>query len=233
MTGMSEILRKPDEADSTMEEVFELTLPSKVRYAKKHGYDLLTLRSFGSGSLFGFKDTNLGLLRMVRSLQMLNFYDVVVWIDADTILTNDSMTVQDFGLNEDYVLYTSYDWPTWAVPHHSISTGNFILKKNKNLEKFVRAFLEVGKRYTEGWGEEQSTINWLYQHTDIRNIIKILDHKYLGGVPASLMKYRLALHNDRTPIYSPWDRTHFLSHITGLPNKIRVEILRSEYKDFL
>jgi hypothetical protein len=33
--------------DNDMQEVFDLTLPSKHRYVKKHGYDLLSLQSFG------------------------------------------------------------------------------------------------------------------------------------------------------------------------------------------
>ena len=35
LTGTTDILRQPNETDNTMEEVFDLTLPSKQIYVKK------------------------------------------------------------------------------------------------------------------------------------------------------------------------------------------------------
>lgn len=50
ITGTTDFGRNPDSTDNTMEEVFDLTLPSKEKYAQKHGYDFLAMRSFGNKS---------------------------------------------------------------------------------------------------------------------------------------------------------------------------------------
>lgn len=219
--------------DNTYEEVFETTLPSKIRYAKKYGYDLLCLRSFGTAPNTGFKDTNIGLLRALRSFEMLYNYDVVMWIDADSLITNDSISINDFGLDDNNCLYASYDWPNWAKPTSSFTTGNFILKKNKLWKTLFDSFLLEGKRFTEGYGEELSALNWIYKNTDIKKIIKILDPKYLNSVPSLLADRRLKMYGDITSEESIWNHSHFLCHLTGLPNKIRLQLLNNEFKEYV
>ena len=73
LTGTTDILRQPNETDCTMEEVFDLTLPSKQRYVKKHGYDLLSLRSFGKDKQNRFTEFDLGFLRVLRTFEMLEY----------------------------------------------------------------------------------------------------------------------------------------------------------------
>ena len=63
ITGTTDIVRNPE--DLSMTEVFDLTLPSKQRYAKKHGYDLLSLRSFG-------EDKNKVFNKEIKNLQNFN-----------------------------------------------------------------------------------------------------------------------------------------------------------------
>ena len=129
LTGTTDILRSPNETDNTMEEVFDLTLPSKQRYAKKYGYDLLSLRSFGSDKQNIFKDKHLGFLRALRAFEMLEHYNIVMWIDADSIITNDNFSINDFQIDENHSFYASWDWNNVG---HSFSTGNFIIHKTKN-----------------------------------------------------------------------------------------------------
>jgi hypothetical protein len=234
MTGVSDIL-PPKNNDVPMEEVFKLTLPSKQRYAEKHGYDLLTMRSFGSGKEYGFKDTNVGLLRMVRAFEMLKHYDVVMWIDADAIITNDKFTIKDsFNLNQDHCFYASYEWAEWCVPHQTFSTGNFILQRTKDTETLFSTFLEVGKNHIEGFGEEQNAMNWIYKNTTLVGTMKILEHLYLNAVPYAMYMDRIRCYNDiHQKIYSPWKDTDFLAHIGGLPNKNRINILNTHFKNYL
>ena len=234
MTGVSDIL-PPKTNDVPMEEVFNLTLPSKQRYTEKHGYDLLTMRSFGSGKEYGFKDTNVGLLRMVRAFEMLKHYDVVMWIDADAIITNDKFTIKDsFNLNQDHCFYASYEWAEWCVPHQTFSTGNFILQRTKDTETLFSTFLEVSKNHIEGFGEEQNAMNWIYKNTTLISTMKILEHLYLNAVPYAMYMDRIRCYNDiHQKIYSPWKDTDFLAHIGGLPNKNRINILNTHFKNYL
>lgn len=234
MTGVSTII-PPKNDDVSMEDVFELTLPSKQRYAKRHGYDLLTMRSFGSGEKYGFKDTNIGLLRMVRAFEMLKHYNIVMWIDADAIITNEKFSVKDsFCLDNKHCLYTSYEWAEWCIPHQAFSTGNFILQKTNDTENLFSTFLEVGKSHIEGFGEEQNAMNWIYKNTALKSTIKILEHLYLNAVPYAMYRDRIRVYGDiQQKIYSPWKDTDFLAHIGGLPNKNRIDILNNHFKKYL
>lgn len=221
----------PKQEEYTIEDVFDMTMPSKVAYAKKHGYDILAIRSFGDGSKFGLSECTVGILRVLRCIEMLSFYDVVMWIDADSVITNKSMDIGQFPLNGEHVFYASYNWCDWSIPHSSMNTGNFILNRVPNLEAFVSAFTQLHR--SGNFEEEQSIVNWLYKQGNAKNMIKILDPKYLQGVPNRLMEYRMTKYGDKGFFGAQWNSSFFLSHLPGIPNKLRVEILNNEYKEFL
>jgi len=229
LTGTTDILRQPNETDNTMEEVFDLTLPSKVRYANKHGYDLVSLRSFGSDKNNLFEDRKLGFLRELRTFEMLEHYDIVMWIDADSVITNDIFTVNDFQLDTDHCFYASWDW----TGKLTFSTGNFIIQRTDSTNEMFDAFLKVGKYVidTNQWGEELTTMNLIYRQTNLGKHIKILEHKFLGAIPSRKM-YRGIWDGRPEPQY-PWSEDCFLCHITGVPNKNRIEVLKTTFEKYL
>lgn len=228
LTGTTDILRQPNETDNTMEEVFDLTLPSKQRYVKKYGYDLLSLRSFGKDRQNRFTESDIGFLRVLRAFELLENYDIVMWIDADSIITNHNFSIDDFQLDEDHCFYASWDWMNKA----SISTGNFIIQKTNITDQMFSAFLHVAKyvKDTNQWGWEQTTMNLIYRQTDLGNHIKVLDHKFLNSIPTRDMF--IGKWGSR-PIPYPWTSDSFLSHITGICNNHRIEILTNSFKDYL
>jgi hypothetical protein len=229
LTGTTDILRSPTETDNTMQEVFDLTLPSKQRYAKKHGYDLLSLRSFGSDKYNIFKDSNIGFLRVLRAFEMLEYYDIVMWIDADSIITNHNFSINNFEIDENYSFYASWDWNNIG---RTFSTGNFIVNKTKNTNNLFNLFLTTGKQVVDNntWGEEQTTLNFLYNSTH-KNDIKILEHKFLGSIPSKNM-FRGIWDGRSEPLF-PWSEDSFLVHIGGIPNKNRIEVAQTTFKDYL
>ena len=229
LTGTSNIKRDPNETDNTMEEVFDLTLSSKQKYAKKHGYDILAMRSFWSDKNNIFDDKQLGFLRALCTFDMLTNYDIVMWVDADAIITNDEITVQDFKLDDEHSLYVSYDWTGMA----SFSTGNFILQKTKHIDELYKAFVNIGKQVYDGnhWGEEQTTFNHLYKATPLKNTIKILEHDYLNAVPIQVMESEFWA--NRQPVKWPWNKNSFLAHITAVSNVHRIKILKNNFKEYI
>ena len=229
LTGTTDILRNPNETDFTMEEVFDLTLPSKVNYAKKHGYDILALRSFGTDQNNVFTHTDLGFLRVLKTFDMLKHYDIVVWVDADSIITNDIFSIDDFELDDDHCFYVSWDWTNKST----FSTGNYIIKNTPSTENMFKAFLTVGKHVkdTNQWGWEQTTMNIIHTQTNLGKHIKVLDHKFLNAVPKELEL--LDVWQDRKRIFSPWSPDSFLSHFTGISNKDRIETMQKYFKDYL
>lgn len=229
LTGTTDMLRKADETDNTMEEVFDLTLPSKQRYTKKHGYDIMSMRSFGSDKHNRFKDTDLGFIRVLRAFEMLEYYDYVMWIDADSIITNENFTINDFQTDNQTCFYASWDW----TGKTTFSTGNFIVHKGPNFNNLFDAFLKVSKYVidTNQWGWEQTTMNLIYNRTDLKNDIKILDHHFLGAIPNREL-FR-GIWNGRPEPRYPWSSDCFLSHITGIPNKNRIDVLKNSFGEYL
>jgi len=229
LTGTTDMLRNPNETDSTMEEVFDLTLPSKIKYAKKHGYDILALRSFGIDQNNIFTNTEIGFLRILRTFDMLKHYDIVMWVDADSIITNDNYSIDNFELDNDHCFYASWDW----TGKSTFSTGNFIIKNAPSTEDMFKTFLTVGKYVKDNniWGWEQTTMNIILDSTPLGKHIKVLDHKFLGSIP-SIEIYKEQW-GTRKPINFPWNENCFLAHIGGITNYGRIKILKENFEKYL
>lgn len=229
VTGTTDILRSDIETDARMQEVFDMTLQSKIRYSKSHQYDLITLRSLGSDPTGTFGEKDLGFLRVIRCFQYLNFYECIMWIDADALITNYNYRIEDFELENEVCLYTSWDWNG----RNSLNSGNFIIKKNNHINDFINAFMAIGKQVMERniWGGEQTTFNHMKSLPEFKNNIKILEHKYLNSAPSREM-YSKAWEG-RNDIPYPWSKDSFLVHLTGVSNNDRLRILKENFKEYI
>jgi len=222
LTGVTDFGRDQEDPQN-FENIFNLTLPSKQRYVKKHGYDLLSMRSFGPDKHNRFKNANVGFLRAMAAFDMLEYYDVVMWLDADSIITNDNYDITNLLVDDTNVFYASYDWPS----KHSLSTGNFIIQNTQNTKMFEKSFYHICNNFQH----EQDTFNTLNQ-TPLRTIIKTLDHKYLGAIPGIEM-YPYPVWADRMVPQFPWTEDAFICHLTGLPNTARDTILKTHFTKYL
>jgi len=224
ITGFTDSLRDQNETDNKMEEVFELTLPSKEKYARKHGYDILTIRSFpGIDNVFCQKQ--IGFLRALKVFEMLNYYDNVMWLDADAIITNNIFDINYFTEKKDKILYVSYDWNNFST----INSGNFVIKNHIKIQQFCSIFLSIAKNIIENkiWGGEQTTFNIMNTKTEMSNFINVLDHSYLNSVPTCLGW------EENRKIVNPWTPECFLAHLTGDFNKKRIDVLKNNFKKYL
>ena len=225
MTGASDIApHLKIENDFDYHDLLDVTTPSKERYAKKHNYDFLCIRSFGGGeTAFGFREDQIGFLRAIRAFQNLQFYDVVVWLDSDAIVTNQEMSLDDFPIEDDVIFYASYDW----MGPNTFSTGNFILQKTNKINDFFGMFHSISQRTND----EQHSLNIMYNQTEFRNVMRSLDWRYLNAVPEQVM-YTDAW-KERNKISYCWKPGDFLTHITGITNKDRINILNTNFKQYL
>lgn len=225
LTGTTDILKeKYYNHDISMEEVFDLTLASKQNYAKKHGYDLMAMRSFGIDTRNIFTDNDIGQLRFIRSMEMLAFYDAVFWIDADSLITNLNYKLEDF-VDETITFAASYDW----MHTHTFSSGNFIVQKNNNSDLLLNTFYNIGKHFNS----EQETLNYICNVWRGNNIqsMKVLEHKYLGATPTKA-QYAAGWETRAEPI-GPWTEDSFLVHMTGASNSNRIRLLNTYFKKYL
>jgi hypothetical protein len=217
ITGYTDEFRTEISAsDNTMADLVDLTLPSKQRYAKKHGYDLLSMCSLGYDIRGAFQPNEIGFQRALRSFEMLLSYDIVMWLDADSIITNDEYKIEDFMGDNNCIFYASYDWHGYS----NFSCGNFIIKKTSNVENFINAFYSIGSSLSGPGREEQNTLNIMYAHTHFRNEFKVLNHEFLSSIPSQ------EIYQTRwvapVPIVGQWNERCFLAHLTGASNKSRI-----------
>jgi len=231
ITGASDSEKLSNNYDSWTN-VLNKTLPSKERYAKKHNYDYYVLRSFGSDKHNKLQrtDNHIGFLRVLNSFILLENYDIVMWIDGDSIITNENMKLEDFGIDDEHCFYASWDW-MHKTPytnghgyHHAFSLGNFIITNTKHTFEFYNTFCQLAKHFSD----EQQTLNMIYAGTELSNKIKILDHKYLGGAPVELQ-----LHVGGRQVIEPWSPEYFLCHFTGMSNKHRLDLMNNKFKEYL
>jgi hypothetical protein len=231
MSGASDSENKKDD-EYNFYNLLNLTLKSKIDYANKHNYDLMIIRDFGVDykNKLQRTDSNIGFLRALRVFEEIENYDTIMWVDGDSIITNPEYKIEDFQIDENTTFYASWDWmhtsPYISANYvHYFSLGNFIINKTKFLENFIKVFYDHAKFFPE----EQFTINTLYHYTDLKNTIKILDHKFLGAVPIQIEK----IWNDHKKLINPWDEQCFLAHFTGIPNKDRINIIKQDFSKYI
>jgi hypothetical protein len=213
-------------SDEEMLDVLDLTLPSKHAYCKKHNYDILSMRSFSPKPKYYFNSLpkHIGLLRVLMAFKQLMFYDNVMWIDADSIITNMDYKIEEF-ISGDECFIASYDW----MSCNSFSTGNFIVRKTGKTEELFNMFIQRSPYWLNHILTEQGLFNELYRESAYnREMFNILPHKFLNSVPDFIVETQTWRNdNNRSGVIAPWSPDCFLAHLTGTSNQERIEILTS------
>jgi hypothetical protein len=227
--------------DGSYHEVLDLTLKSKINYAQKYNYDFLILRSFKEDkeNILKRNDNHIGFLRVLEVFKMLQYYDIVMWLDGDALITNNDISIDKFGINDEQFLYISWDWmnknlgyQSFSEYKHYFSAGNFIFNKTPMLENFIKYFYEHASYFPE----EQMLMNTIYSETEFKKNISILDHSFLNGVPEFVYDYdewKDLKNRTGYSIKNPWKKNYFLAHICGLNNKNRIKLIKQNFKEFI
>lgn len=231
--------------DEAMHSVLDLTLPSKIRYTQKYSYDFNVLRSFSSTPSLKIDSTNpigLGFARTLYCFRMLEQYDSVMWLDGDSIITNDNISIEDFITNK-HTAYFSYDWPVasnGSTGHVGFSSGNFILQLTQDTEALFKTFVQASQHFLTDHGADQACFNAIYNQTPLRECFKILEHRYLNAVPEFITRTKVwQSDSNRTgpnksfTIPAPWNESCFLAHLTGCSTEDRIDLLQNEFKQYL
>jgi hypothetical protein len=192
--------------DAAMDSVGNLTAPNHHFYAQLHGYAFERVRDYEPGSHPSWQK-----MRLIQ--ERLPNYDAILWLDADTIVTNPKRPVTKL-IDGHAGLIVSKDWtnplPEDEIKHFSL--GNFVF--TNNAQSFI--LLNLAMARTE-WANqplwEQQAIQEEYRaNPEVRPWVKILPRRVLNSVPAT----------PTTTGDEPWEPGDFLCHFTYLPNEERV-----------
>jgi hypothetical protein len=171
----------------------------------------------------GFTEKNIGFLRALLAFKFLRFYDNVMWLDADSIVTNFTYSIDKF-IQSNACFIASYDW----LHYIQFSTGNFIIRKTEHTQQLFNMFIETSKKYINNIMAEQATLNEIHALTNDTNYFSILEHKYLNSVPEFLVKTETWKNdNNRSGILSPWTPDSFIAHFTGTSNSERIHLIKT------
>ena len=211
-------------AESSMHELLDATIPSKQHYASVHGYDFMSLRSFSADPKCGFDSNHIGFLKTSITFKMLRYYNHVMWLDADSIVTNTKYKIEDFVQGKG--CYTvSYDW----MFYQSFSTGNFIVSKTQDTEELFNIFLKVSSQRLNDIMADQGAMNLICNASPrYKEFFNIIPHKYLNSVPSFMVNTKTWRDdNNRSGIIQPWTPDSFLAHFTGASTAERIEIIKN------
>jgi hypothetical protein len=224
-------------SEPTMWNVLDLTLNSKYKWCQKNGYDILVKRTWAANPKLGFTDNwkHLGFLRAVVCFEQLRYYDNVMWLDGDSIITNQDYKIEDF-INEESCFFASYNWCVEEAPNGAFTTGNFVIRRDikSHIEQLYNYFLQVSKHFLSHILQELATFNTIYSDPSFKHMFNILPHKYLNACP-EVLRETATWTNDksRVKIFGPWDSDCFLAHLTGCSNEERYEILKTHFSSYL
>lgn len=232
LTGGTDEFKSKDCTDLFIKDVLTYTNPSKERYAKKHGYDFINLDSLGTDPLEKFSSREIGIQRLLRVFDYLKLYDVVMWLDADALVTNDNFDVNTIGLDEQHIFYGSNVWNGHTLnglPY--FSSGNFMVHKTPAIEEFINYFYHVALSMDKNSREEQHALNLIHKFSPIRDKFKIVDNNIFESIPSREMYdpyWKPSL-----PIIHQWKDENFLVHLTAASNFGRVDIMKKYFAKYI
>lgn len=191
--------------DRAMDEIGSLTAGNHRAYALRHGYQFERFTDYPS-------DVHPSWQKLLLVKERLKNYDAILWLDADTIITNPTQSLCDI-VGDRKGLIVSKDW-TEPLPEDEIkhfSLGNFVVTNDAGTHKL----LELAAMRTE-WANcalwEQQAIQEEYRENEaIREWVHILRRRALNAVPAT----------PSTTSSEPWEERDFLCHMTFIPNAER------------
>jgi len=209
-------------SDSKMFDILNLTMHSKIKYCSKHKYDLYIKKEWHPVKELNYDINHIGFLRVYYAIQMLGSYDCVMWIDADAFITNFDYKIENITDSE-HCFFVSCDWNFKQENETSLfNTGNFIVRKNQNINLFINSFIATSQLFLSSVMQEQATINYMYFKKMEHQYIKKIDKKYLNSVPE--LMHETKTWAGRQKIQEPWTKDSFIAHLTGAENHERISI---------
>jgi hypothetical protein len=192
-----------------MDSVGNLTAPNHHFYAQLHGYHFERVRDYEPGSHPSWQ-------KMRLILERLPHYEAILWLDADTIVTNPNRAIEKL-IDGHEGLIVSKDWtnplPEDEIKHFSL--GNFVFTRCPQSYELIRLAMARREWMNRPLWEQQAIQEEYRAHEEVRPWVKILPRRVLNSVCAT----------PNTQGDEPWEPGDFLCHFTFLPNSVRVAMI--------
>lgn len=183
----------------------DVTLPGKVAYCQRHGYELISGIHTGGGGGVGWD-------RISLVAEWLPKYDAVMWIDCDAVITNLTKPLTALLEPGDQFLVTA--------DMYGINTGTFIAINTPLTRQFLFAVAIAGPQLVKGhhWGEQEAIIR-LLTSPPYDKLARILPQNAMNSyLNAEMGRPDWFMGN-----YQPGD---WIVHLAGLPTFRKLEVAR-------
>lgn len=190
----------------------EKALASKVEYAKKHGYTYIQ----GDESSWD-RDRPISwskVIFLLKHLETLKDGEIVWMSDADVLITNMSLSIEDHVLplvnpNKDILMAND------ACGH--INAGNIFMRNSPWLRNFWQRVYQQTDVIYHIWWENAGILKLMESNQSDRDMIQITDqHKrfnaYIMGLPGQAL----------------WEPGDFLVHFAGVYDAVKMNTLIDE-----
>lgn len=195
-----------------------ITIKAMSEYCVRHGYDL-NINVIGNDERCHFVKTK-------DARRLLDEFDVVMGIEADCLLTNFTIKVEDF-LDEENELYITTDLS-------NINFGVFIVKSSE----WTKQLFDWINMQQDKFGDEQEILE------KNRNILKtkVVPHPCFNSIPYSpyyAPDYGKMFYKEGDEVYickedeGHWVKGNFIMHLPGKNMNDRIEIFNNHLKDIV
>lgn len=158
--------------DKNYEELAKYSLPNKLAYANKHGYDFY----YYDKTLDSSRPPQWSKILAIKNVLDLNKYDWVWWIDIDSLIMN-------FNIRLESILDNSYDIIFTQNKHSYISNGSSFFKNSDICKQFLHDSYVLEKDYLKNidinvFDHEQQSMRLLVLKDSIYNKkTKLIDER--------------------------------------------------------
>lgn len=194
----------PDYAD-----LAAVTNPSRVAYAKKHGY------------AYVYKEIPKELgdaCKREMYFDLLGYgFDVFVWMDLDSGVTNSSIRIED--ICEEHLKDGHHLWSwDWAGPNSGVFITRFTPEGAHWLDRAYATMLENGLA-------DETAMEILQTTEPFKRWVRTCPGTVMNAYPSELYGWdKFGLDYART--VNHWEPGSFILHLPGLPNEKRIPLLK-------
>ena len=178
---------------------------NKISYCNLHGYDFIEDESVYN------PDKPIPWTKIPLILKYIDSYDYIIWVDADILIMNTNIKVEDFIKTYPYDIICGNDWKM-------INTGVMIIKCNNFTKEFIKS-IETNI-YDPNEHENGRYLNW-----EQGSFINLYDKNF--------MNCKERIHITRpTELNSYWFNYfpgHFVLHFAGVRGVLLQYLIRDYY----
>ena len=192
--------------DKNMANVGGLTHINHKTYADRHGFDFQVVREY-------LPNMHPSWQKLRLLMERIGSFDSILWIDADAIVTNLEFDFTSL-IADRKGLILSKDWENHNYRHYFSAGVLIVVSGSESVEILGEAMLNRKWENVPLW--DQAALQDVFQQrTHLQPYFNVMPRRCLNAVAREVQIGSI----------EPWQKGDFISHLTGINNSRRMELL--------